>query len=905
MAPSPSPTSACPDEGALVDFVREHRGDPALESHLADCAVCAAVVAELLQGPDEREPTLRSDRYQVLGFLGAGSSGRVFLVRDQLLGRKLALKVQRWTEAGGDERRDALLREAQALATVSHPNVVQVYDCFDSGDGLVIAMEYVEGESLRTMLRGQRERHVLLAAMVQAGRGLAAIHAKGLLHGDFKPENVLVGADGRVRLGDFGLAALIAQDGFRGHTPAYAAPEVVAGVTASAAADQYAFCVALAECASGSRTSDHRHVPARLRRVLERGLHPSPAERYPSLEALLADLERPWWKPRSARRAWAAAVTAGLLLATLGGLTFARAERCRRASSRVAQAWPRARADAVHQAFASVAVGEGEFAFSQLDAAATGLGARWSEARTAICGAEGEPLGSAVADCLEEERAMFESLVSGYLTPDLATVLDAPRVALSLPDPLACQRDVERKARPPSAAVGLLGELRAARETSHYAQALERLPAAVERARADGRLDLEGRLALLEGQLRIETHAYAAAQAPLLRAAELGQKMANEPASATAMTWLARLARLEGRRDEAAHWLQLAGGLGDRVGPEVALGLDAERAQLLSAQGQFDDALALQDQVIGRSQTTFGPSSPHALEQVRGRGRILFGAGRYQAHVDEAQGLLEQYRRVFGPHHLYVGKLLELRASALGELRRLDEASDDLEQATAIFRANGGDGSPLMVLAQGARAGLLERQERYEEARVLGQSAEAGARAAFGKGHPQTVWLTGEHARVLARSGHVGEAVTKLSALLAETADTPQLASYRVDLALDQVVLGRPRDALETLAVLPADGGAMRPELEAKLLATELAAELALGAPTIGPRLERLVALTTADTAPPERCFRQLVLSRALSDRAESRARGKALRTVAQETCRQLTRPGPDIALARRLAGID
>ena len=148
----------------------------------------------------------RVGRYEILGVIGEGGMSFVYLAHDPELDRDVALKLMRVRVGSEGARR--LRREAQALAQLSHPNVVPVYDAGMVGGQAFVAMEYVEGNTLRRWLRGKPPWRKVLGVMIEAGQGLAAAHARGLIHRDFKPDNVLIGDDGRVRVLDFGLARL-------------------------------------------------------------------------------------------------------------------------------------------------------------------------------------------------------------------------------------------------------------------------------------------------------------------------------------------------------------------------------------------------------------------------------------------------------------------------------------------------------------------------------------------------------------------------------------------------------------------------------------------------------------------------------------------------------------------------
>ena len=242
------------------------------------------------------------DRFVVLGLVGRGGMGEVYAAYDPELDRKIAIKLLR---SRGDvaEGRTRLLREAQAIAKLSHPNVVVVYDVGTFGDSIFIAMEFVEGHTLTGWMHAApRSQHAIVQVFLAAGRGLAAAHAAGLVHRDFKPDNVMVTSDGQVRVMDFGLArqsgiaepgattptepgplaphvdldstmklggrgggeaptstsgkylsVKLTQTGAMLGTPAYMAPEQFAMQPTDARTDQFSFCVALYELLYGTR----------------------------------------------------------------------------------------------------------------------------------------------------------------------------------------------------------------------------------------------------------------------------------------------------------------------------------------------------------------------------------------------------------------------------------------------------------------------------------------------------------------------------------------------------------------------------------------------------------------------------------------------------------------------------
>jgi predicted Ser/Thr protein kinase len=345
LEPEAVATIPCLDENAVALYLSEDTRDDereAVRNHLDTCDQCRELVAGLVRTLVSAEPddkTARTlprgtnlARYVVLDPIGRGGMGVVYSAYDPELDRKVALKILRTdlgTQAAGMGR-SHLLAEAQAMARLSHPNIITVFDVGTWQDEVFFAMEFLRGQTLRTAqaasdVRPQR----LLDLYLSAATGLAAAHAAGIIHRDFKPENVLVGDDGRVCVMDFGLArAAHDVDTKMAGTPAYMAPEQWRGAPADVRTDQYSYCVALHEAIYGSRPargyvgtakdSAMARAPARVPpgvgRVIARGLEQNPDARWPSMDALVAAL-------REARRPFgtrALLAVAPLLLVTVG-----------------------------------------------------------------------------------------------------------------------------------------------------------------------------------------------------------------------------------------------------------------------------------------------------------------------------------------------------------------------------------------------------------------------------------------------------------------------------------------------------------------------------------------------------------------------------------------------------------
>jgi eukaryotic-like serine/threonine-protein kinase len=386
-----SSVSTCVDDETLFSLARgelEPEQLAQVEAHLRDCSDCRGVLGEaarsLATAGDDATSSAGGPasigRYQVQALLGAGASGVVYRALDPNLKRTVAIKVLRPDQHPTPELSARMLREAQAMARLSHPHVVAVYDVGLQDGAVYLVMEYVHGDTLSHWLQAApRSFARILEVFADAGRGLLAAHEKGLVHLDFKPENVLVAADGRALVTDFGLAheaeLPLAKDALedgearelygptRGlvGTPAYMAPELFAGERATASSDQFAFCVALfsalfarhpfqagagislAELVDKMRR-DELEMPSslglaagrseRLHAVLRRGLLADPRARFASLRELLSALDRaastPWRRPLLG-----VALAAALLLAVvLGARTWS--PRARDESTRAA-----------------------------------------------------------------------------------------------------------------------------------------------------------------------------------------------------------------------------------------------------------------------------------------------------------------------------------------------------------------------------------------------------------------------------------------------------------------------------------------------------------------------------------------------------------------------------------------
>jgi len=540
-------------------------------------------------------------RYTILDRLGEGGMGVVYTAYDDKLDRKIAVKVMR----SDSEREDSvgetrLLREAQAMARLAHPNIVTVHEVGEVDRQVFVAMEYIRGQSLDRWLEEPHPWREILDVFMQAGRGLEAAHRAGLVHRDFKPQNVLVGREGAIKVLDFGLArslgpgevdagealvptstaaiklldAHLTRTGALMGTPAYMAPEQHQGLPADARSDQFAFAVALFEglygqhpfdCTSlatlltdvlGSKVHEPANthkVPTWLRRAVQRAMAVEPERRYASMTEMLAELGRDPAVKR--RRIFASTALAGLVgaasfgAATLGGgATIV----CEGAEAELTGVWDAERRAAVERALLATAVPYAaetwQRALPQLDAYAR----EWAAMRTEACethrqGTHSDRLYDLRTTCLDLRRASLDALAEALTDADPSTVEKAATAAANLPRLASCAdtQALGQAVAPPedpkvAARVQVLREAltraQAFGDAGKYRRGLELVTPLRAEAEKLGYRPLLAEAELREGSLEMELGKLPEAEASLSAALALGIASAADSVALEALS---------------------------------------------------------------------------------------------------------------------------------------------------------------------------------------------------------------------------------------------------------------------------------------------------------------------------------------------------------------------------------
>jgi len=905
----------------------------------------------IVEGPDGRRlmpedvdetglaPGTRLGRYVVLDVIGSGGMGLVLAAYDPELNRKVALKLMRPTKR--DRRREQrgkagrLLQEAQALAKLAHPNVITVYDVGTWEDRVFVAMELVEGDTLKGWLRAKKRRwDEVLAAFVPAGRGLAAAHAAGLVHRDFKPDNVLIGDDGRVRVMDFGLAApapgtdtsgsmesldlmeaamastrlaapagadmaapLVSQTGSVMGTPAYMAPEQHVRKATDPRSDQYSFCIALYQGLYGALPFDGEDttsltsqklantiaeppsgasVPGWVRRAVLRGLRAERAERWPSMDALLAELEN---DPRVARRKWLG-IAGGVLLAggSLGTVVVLRSQRpevCRGAEDDLAAVWNDERKAAVTAGLVAAAEPGTDAAWLEEGAAKVttlvdGYGQDWVAMSTDACeatyvrGEQSARLLGQRRDCLDRRRAEVDALaeILAEATPAVAPQAFAAASSLSPLSRCADSESLAAAVDPP--------------ETETDQQAVAELRRSLARAQildAAGRHDEADALAqeLLD---KAQTLAYAPAQAEArfhlgrIKASRADAKAAEEQLSeahwqassvkhdtvaAAAASALVDVVGIDlARRDEGLGWARHAEAAFKRIGLG---GVDeAELRQRVGSIHAANGSWLEAGESLEQAKALYEKQPHHALALVRTL-RELAAVRAAEARFDEADALLEQARGLAetaaGARHPEVAQVIAAQGRVADAQGRTDVARQRLAEALALYEGTVGPRHPLVASIHEDLARSHARTGERAEAVREQQAAYEILHTALGE-HPG-----------------VAEALFALGSLRAAAGQREDARrDWEQSLALWETTRGKDHPALawplERLAALDLEDGKAK-------LAVE--------------RLERAVKVRGRKGLPPTLLAEtHFALAKALHQSGEDRTRAQELARKARKT---------------------
>ncbi|MEZ4363310.1 MAG: tetratricopeptide repeat protein [Kofleriaceae bacterium] len=645
-----------------------------LDEHIDTCEACRELISSLAKArwslsssTEEGELSAVLPRGTVIGHfeidrpLDAGGMGMVYVARDLRLDRDIALKAIRNLQ--GDPAQ--LLAEARAMARITHPNVVAVYDVVGMNANVYLAMELVVGQSLRRWLDLRRPWRAILQAFLAAGAGLAAAHAAGLVHGDVKPANILVGDDGRVRLTDFGLATSSegGQKSAPRGTPAYMAPEQREGASCDARADQYAFCASLYAAILGVLPDEPNprklRLPRTLRRALARGLAPDPAARFPSMEDLLRALRA----AASQRRKYLALGAAAAAVALSGTFVLAarqrEIERCEILTAQLASPWDESARFAILRSFQNSKL---TFVDGITDRVVANFD-RWSkqldEMRAAVCSDVEAMRRPAMIACLEDRAKEGRAILGLFRdTLDASAVRNAVAATEQLPPPTKCRElvAIEAPAPEPSAARRAAADQLArafalmASGTPKKALPVNRQLVATAITSGDPYLEAAARVSL--GHNLLVLSSFDEAQTVMLEALKFAELAHEDRLRVQALINLTAIEYRRGHYEQALTYYRIALPAAERVGDrylETELFLLGGSAMLVRS--RYTEAQALFEQAVALRRSLYGDRSSRLAAAVTALGNSYAFQGDLQRAEIAHRQALEITRDALGAMH--------------------------------------------------------------------------------------------------------------------------------------------------------------------------------------------------------------------------------------------------------------
>jgi eukaryotic-like serine/threonine-protein kinase len=779
-------------------------------------------------------------RYVILEEIGAGGMGSVYAAYDPELDRKVAIKLLHLHGRDPATAQTRLQREAQAMAKLSHPNVANVHDVGTMGDRVWIAMEFVGGQTLAKWLAAEtRSWREILGVFAQIGRGIAAAHAEGILHRDVKPDNMMIDGRGRARVMDFGLARseverpapaplapvqdstettlpreserlVVTRAGAIVGTPRYMAPEQFERGAIDARADQFGFCVALWEGLYGERPfagedisqivgavtrgerrspPKGRHVPAFVRRALERGLSTRPEDRWPTMDALLAELSRDPTR-RWARWGGGTAVTLAVILVA-AQFWRSRATQCTGAPQAIADAWDEARRVQVQEAVlgtgASFAPGVWQHVAPQLDQWVED----WIAMHTDACeatrrrGEQSEAVMDLRMACLHRAKLGFVAATNVLVEATPQVVENAHELAGGLPRVSVCAdlEALQADVAPPDASEAQaveeiraeIADAKARREAGDYAAALS----AAQRADAHAdQLQYEPIRTDVWLELGVAYDAvgrYADAEAALWRAQQQGARWKQwDPVLRATATLIVVIGYHARRPVEALALRNLAIGLSAKT-PEGEATVRANVGSALFAQGEYGKAEEEYEAALAILPQAIGADHPRVAALRNNLAEALFARGHYEEAATEHRAVLAIRERILGAEHPDVAQSRSNLANVLVRLGKFAEAETEQRAVLTLRQRALGSDHPDVGASHQHLANALRPQGKYVEAETENRAALAIRTRALGSEHPEVAASHNSLGVVLAAQGRYAEAE----------------AEYRSAIAIREKLLGR------------------------------------------------------------------------------------------------------------------
>ncbi|MBK8234656.1 MAG: protein kinase [Deltaproteobacteria bacterium] len=812
---------------------------------------------ELPLGQPDGELPARIGRFVPIACIGRGGMGEVHAAYDPQLDRKIAIKrISQHRKAATDPRaRERTLREARALAKLTHPNVVAVYDVGTVEGDIYIAMEFIDGRPLDAWLGERPPWRAVVQAFTAAGRGLAAAHAAELIHRDFKPGNVVRAHDGRVVVLDFGLARTptvggielapasvldpkATEGGALLGTPAYMSPEQWRGLPIDARSDQFNFCVALWEAlcrshpfdrtstltlANSVSTGDVREpphdveVPRRVLKVVRRGLAVAPERRWPSMEALLQALTAAAAPPRWPLAAAGVTALAATVWFTREPPPTAPVDPCIDAAARIDTAWNEQRRGSIAAAFAAIDLGFAPDVWLRVEPELDAWARAWSAAASDACVARQRDDEDAVQlsrrdACVSAALHRFDALVERLGHAQADTAERATSSVAALPALERCA-DASRLA-PVTAAT--TGEASPPGELEPLQAQLAALMAALDTADRDAIATLSGPVqdavdAVTDVGLQVEmlralgTSAWmlgdaTRAREQLTRAATTAMASGlDEPFVETVTELVGYMTVLGAGLEVGQTWWSVAEAALRRGGASTRAEVGLLRAGgfLAMTHQQLARAHELAAKAVTLGSEQLGDAHVLTLEAKADLARIALLQHDYDAALSTYAKLVEGARDTFGPLHPNTIELRSFELQARIEAGRIDGVVEAALALPAAFEASQGPRAGGIVWSLALLGSAHLARGDYREAAADFAAGHARLLAAHGPDY-RASGLSAEQAAALVLAGDLEAAWAAAQTCETEARDALHDAGDDAAVELASALIDVTRVALAT-----------------------------------------------------------------------------------------------------------
>ncbi|MEM6296563.1 MAG: serine/threonine-protein kinase [Myxococcota bacterium] len=775
-------------------------------------------------------------RYIMRKELGRGGFGAVYAGHDPQLDRPVALKLVLPRRSRKDPKWEArLVREAQSLAQLEHPNVVTIFDVGVDADregvrGVYVVMELLQGESMRTWAEADPGWRHVTEAFIDAARGLAAAHAREIIHRDFKPDNVMVTHAGVTKVIDFGLAretgaldsartsssgatetpasgSVLTSLGTVMGTPVYMPPEQHAQMDdepIGPAVDQYALCVSMFELLYGVRPfladsvkgllraklkmslqdiPKDSGVPSAVNRIVMRGLAPEPDQRWPSMNALADALVEALAPKRRVMMASAGALSLLLGTAFASDALASDPGSCAETRERRDALWNDARAETLRADLLGGVQAQGAERWTTVERRVQGQLTAWDAQFRDACSSRDV----AQVECLDQWARDAETSLSVLMGEDIASQ-HAVAVVSTLPDVARC--DTTDSTTPSWTSLvdsndplrDDFARARAMMRGGKGDEAIALAESVVDRARATENDVLIARATLAAGLVFAERERLDEARALLIEATGLGEALGLDATVVEAAAGLVRVSAATARFDDAKQWTHVAEARMARMGNPLFMRrwVLAARGFALAYAGDFETAYQLNLEL-----SDLLPAEQFPFERGRALANVAqcaFELGR----MHEARVVAAEARTLFvealGDDHPSIGRVLCDEGSYAAAAGEVDAGVKMLEDGVARLESVGGPNDPYAMHYKRTLANHLSRLGRGEQALVMLEQVHAGSVALYGQEHLRTAlsgyglaqeYLTNgrpEEAEALVRAS-----ITSITALFG--ANDPRLAS--------------------------------------------------------------------------------------------------------------------------------